>query len=1462
MEKKTPINSKEYPITLGISNTFDDTVIPNLLKINKSSYNDFLQRFTPIEKRRNTGLEQLLRSFIGDPYVGYIFGTASYTTDECITNNKTYGIPLYVYVRSKKHKPYTRYYVGEMPLLTKSGSFIINGVENTIVNQLTRDSGIYVDNNESSSTRDVVKIRGLKGRSVQLEIIDNTFIGRKINNKKNERLHTHQDMTVLLDHLNLSFKDVAHALTYTVEEYEYTGDKWRVIFDWSSLKKNRYNSSSNESYNANVLPIHGSRLSTDEYRSMLNTSVVRIFTEGLPAKKKKSYMVLDIYNNYGKSIFAQESRNLYPCSLVAKLLSFIGTMYEDRVFTHEFLPLYREICNYGYCTILFVSMHEKNNYYNTCLTNVVSSKKSKIIHLYQNSGITGDHIMAQIRAKEDNVVKTYKECLLSTPARLRMNCLFGTYSKLNTLSAVDIAYTIRYLIQIHNRLTVSDNLAEQDFYNKKFSSIGEQFYTCLKESFIDARSRIDIRLYRRHYSSMDSVGNDIESCKNALKFVIKYLTRSSLCQYTEQVNPLSYITHSRKVSLMGPGGLKTDNVSLEMRDVHISSYGRICPIETPEGKSVGVVTSLSVFTRVNNNNQLETPYLKVSDGIVTNTIHYLSPVEEKTKYISLANQALHKDKTFLNRREVYCRYNNQTVIVPSSKVDYIELSNKQLVSLSSSMIPFLEHNDANRALMGSNMQRQAVPLDNIEKPLVGTGMESIAPRDLYSLTQLTHSQYMPFDTSLALDHLGVLLYKKIMHNKTFCMDIVKTHQLVINKHTNQKTMNTQRIQTVNGYNNLFNSVSYSGYAMSNNAVSLGNNILIAFTSMNGHTFEDSIVISERLLRHGYLQSTHLEVYKTMESQESDSQEVIKHIPEIPNMDIDGVISIGSVVKKDDVLVCKEKRQLYSINKNKLIVSDKSMRYKSKKNGYVVDVVKLYQYDQAPGYVVQKPRHLLDMGIKDYLARKSIYLCPYLLITEPEHVMNIHNRYICTSSCHDLLAMLPSSHTTSVYTKTIIKHLNNGKNGFDDDLYQGFLSVINMWGIINQLSRSYTYKFLKELTAKHAIKQKEPFISLQHRYNPYLQVLRLFIRGRSSPIAQSIKNPSDIMYSDTIWLMQRMLSISTIYTYKTLKLLYANIAGVRALARKEQKVKKTSSSKYEDNHLKMVKVVVATTHGIQAGDKLTGRYGNKGVISRVLSVEDMPYLRDGTPVDIILSPLGVSSRMNIGQLFENYLGNITMAISTDIQQFMHNINNNNYLELRHYISALFKNTKEQMYILGLNKRELLSLSASLVHGAGVGTQVFNSATSTDLDRISRKLRLDTRGKVELLDGVTGEPLDNKVTAGYLYVMKLNHLIDHKIHGRSTGPYNVVTQQASKGKSRNGGQRLGEMEVWALQAYGAAYTLQEMLTFKSDSTVARTNFLQQFIKGKSYRIDIPRTFKLLRDELRVLGMELFFMVQSNK
>ena len=948
-------------------------------------------------------------------------------------------------------------------------------------------------------------------------------------------------------------------------------------------------------------------------------------------------------------------------------------------------------------------------------------------------------------------------------------------------------------------------------------------------------------------TTQDLLLKKIDSCRYIFQSFIKFLSRSSLYQYTEQANPLAYITHSRKISIMGPGGLKADNVSLEMRDVHISSYGRICPIETPEGKSVGVVTSLCVYARVNKQDQLESPYLLVRDGCVTNIIHYLSPIEEKILHIAISTENIDKDHSFVNENNVYCRYGNRAVITSSKNINYIELSSKQITSLSSSMIPFLEHNDANRALMGSNMQRQAVPLDHIETPIIGTHMEMVTSRDTESSTVNNRANLVYQESRVIIDlkHSNCTSVKNIsnlLYRETCSLT---SQDIVRYKNTNQKTTFTQILHSTPLH------TSINGFGILNNNTSLGNNILISYMSMNGHTFEDSIVISERLLQCSYLQSTHLEIYRGMELYESDAQEIISRLPTARNVDNDGVVEVGTYLYKEDIVICKERRLLMGNHRNKLMVSDKSVRYKSKKHGYVVQRIKFFEDTYSEdSYTDRTPWDSTTTSVYSYIAKNTISRKCFLHYLCFSDNILIKNGYCIHTT--DLSSRIGKQFWWSflrIYSIYVSTAINTDSSRKILIVYTISMLIQKYKTLLCELSNDKLH-IIKEL-------RRIPLFSFNH-INVRAKYRKRLVRKNTTFLKTGINRRygigQDFVTREATVFLEKILPFLILYS--TVHSLQYGLTPNTTLVHDLAQINRLSLKNFI---LKMVKVVIATKHSVQVGDKLTGRYGNKGVVSRVMLMEDMPYIKDGTPVDIILNPLGISSRMNIGQLFETHIGFVSAEISKYMQHLA--LRKGNFLQtnLRAFLSMLYKNKKDLILIQNMDIECVYYLYVSITHSLLFTTPVFDSIKNTEIDMLIRQYRLNSNGKITLYDGLTGSPLDNKVTVGFLHILKLNHLVDHKIHGRSTGPYNVVTQQASKGKSKNGGQRLGEMEVWSLQAYGAAFTLQEMLTFKSDSTVARTNFLQQFIKGKSYKIDVPRTFKLLRDELRVLGMELSFIVK---
>lgn len=1468
MNSNTPFFNKNLAMRFEFPTINDSVQIPNVLKICKSSYNEFTQRFVPIHLRKKKGLEYLFNRYFGKNYLRYEFGTCPYNIEECIQHNYTYSIPVYVYLKHENHN-IKRFYIGDIPLLTRNGSFIYRGIEKTVVNQLIRDSGMYINNIINPAVQSSLKIRGTKGKYIQLDLFKSGFLGRKLNaviiKKNKEYRHSHQDMSIYLNNVYISFFDMVAALTFTPIYYKYSLYGWYHFFDWNVCKKYRL-LDGNGLNTVNIFTKTNTCLNKDSLEKVLNVSIRILFnTNTIDKICKQKYILIDIHNIYGKSIFSvNEILRSNKKDTLYYLLSLVGTYLTEKTTTIYLIDSLRILDLLNKVKLVFIIPEEKGKYYNTIVLKQIDYKKKELSILLKEN--IPYHMHSSNLAL--NTTLPFNNLILSKTGIKKIQLRLGIRNRKSSLLIGSNMFThiIRYLLQIGNGLISTEHLQEQDLFYKKLNATGEQLYSFLEDGIEQYRYKQDIRVSVINRE----VTSKIRYLRKIFQYLLTFFSRSSLCQYTEQVNPLSYITHGRKISIMGPGGLQNDNVGLEMRDVHISSYGRICPIETPEGMSVGVVTSLSIYSRINKNYQIETPYIRVKNGIVTGKIYYLSPIEEIRCYIALGSERTAKDGSFINTNNLYCKYNQKTVIVHSCiQIEYIELSPKQTVSLSSSMIPFLEHNDANRALMGSNMQRQAVPLVNVEIPIIGTCTETITPRDintnlsnvfdniptssLRNFIALVHNSY-----SATVDNIPNNIDSLIQCN----LDKIKIYELSILKNTNQKTCVNYRSNGVINNNVIDNIKYFDGYSYSNNSVSLGNNILIAFTSMNGHTFEDSIVISERLLREGYLRSTHLDVYKTAEVFGSDFQEVIIRVPTLKTtfiVDRDGVSYLGRKVRNNDILISKEKRQLSGINKNKLVVSDKSIRYDNKIEGYVIQVNKFFSNTQENSLCMSTtPCTNLAYLLRTYsIHRKAIKVLIYMYVLRAAvHRINIRNNVRYILDCLDFGLYVPrqylwltSQHITYDYlTERNINKFNESQYLYEcSRLYQKYCCLKQ------SVLRNDVLNIAKELRKNEFLFTINNLISKKYDRKQYSKHnVNISINNiKKKQVLFTIKKQDT--YFDIIYLLEKILPFIVIYYLRFFE------------ENKIQYIKKHNSIKnytnYRKNyHLKMVQVTTITTHNIQVGDKLTGRYGNKGVISRIMAMEDMPYLKDGTSIDIVLSPLGVSSRMNIGQLFEAQLGIASIEVGNKIQNLLLSKKLLFYKNIRVLLSILYKNKKESLVIHNMDKKDILSVYKQVSYGLAINSPVFDSADSNDIDSLIRMNNLKKINKVSLVDGVTGALLDNMVTIGYLYIMKLNHLIDHKIHGRSTGPYNVLTQQASKGKSKHGGQRLGEMEVWSLQAYGAAYTLQEMLTFKSDSTVARTNFLQKFITGKSYRIDMPRTFRLLRDELRVLGMELSIVVSK--
>lgn len=1403
---------------------------PSMLKISKDSFNSFFQRFESKKMRKYKGLEYVLKEYFEDAYLGYALGVSNSTPSDCILKNTTYAIPLFVYL--KHEKSIYRVFLLEVPLITKQGTFIVNGIENTIVNQLIRDSNIYSRKNDIFDIQKSIVIRGIKGRAIQIDLFRNYFIGRKHPYKilkKKERLEqSHQNIFSTLNLSSLSFSDIASMLTIPLLIYKNTPSGLYLNYDWSSLNVERVIEENEESVlkKIGLGTKYGNNIDKAEYFKIINSSIKSAFITDITAEKYKDYVFIDIYNKNGTSVF----QNIDSGVVLEKFI--------------EFVPYLGSIIDL-----------KKNSHFNSIIKSIrkehslffVFIKKSKIISsfyllLQKLFRLKQNRLLKkQLTTKFDHSVSNiWPDISLTNMGRLRINALLGSKHKELFITSRDIPYIIRYLLQLNKNIVNNDNFREQDLHTRRFSAIGELLSTCLQETL----SYTITRNKQKENILFEKVNN----CKRAFSLLFRFLYQSSLCQYTEQTNLLTYTTHPRKLSLMGPGGLKNDNVSLEMRDVHASSYGRVCPIETPEGKSVGVVTNLALFSRLNRDYQIETPFVFVDKGIVTEKIHFLSTMEERYHHVALFQAKKQKNGSLFSIDGILCRYQDQIIKVDSKKINYIEASSFQLTSLPSGMIPFLEHNDANRALMGANMQRQAVPLENIESAIVCTGKE-VSNSDLFSFIDKQKKQFCFRDKFSSINYQIMYPSVKNYTQITGIVDYVAEQTRIINKDylkiTNQKTVLNYSLNTPLETNKNRNIV-LNGYHSNKEFIHLGHNLLVAFTSLNGHTYEDSIVVSERLLQSGFLKSTHAEIYKAVEQYESNGQELLVRTHKHASLDYDGVINTGSIVYKDNILISKERRQLVPMGKDKLVVSDKSIKYKNNAPGYVLQKVKFFE-DSSNNFIY-RTSNTNYQSLMTYTQKQCTYYYSFIFYL------------LQNNTAKDKVILHTSSIATLLYT-------------FSNKKLYWYLFLVSPCSINRPLKQwSYLFYIISFCFFKRVFPIKKDLFNILRDFSNYYlsKSLNCYLLNKQKKhvaeekhLLNTKKKDANINNTEQFFL-DRYLFLHYLELVHSWLLVTIN-TQVRSFLYctmdQQKSVLYRKSIKQNRPSLKMAKVITITRHNLQVGDKLTGRYGNKGVISRILSIDNMPYLKDGTSVDVVLSPLGVSSRMNIGQLLETTIGFVNVHYGKQIQSLMLNKMILNTSNMRLYLQNLFPHEYQQIIIRKMSSEALNQLLYKISHGLVLNTPTFQSIKDSSIEVLSRKAALTYSKKLGLIDGYTGELLENNVTVGYMYVMKLNHLVDNKIHGRSTGPYNVVTQQASKGKSKNGGQRLGEMEVWALQSYGAAYTLQEMLTFKSDSTIARTHFLQQFIKGKLHRLDLPRTFRLLRDELRVLGIELSFIVRKH-
>ena len=1338
--------------------------IPNLIDVQKKSYKQFLTVLDQDKSASQKGLASVFKSVfpieeMSDKatleYISFRLEKPKFDVEECRQRDLTYSsslkptlrLVIYDIDQEKNTKQILsakeqEVYMGDIPLMTPSGTFVVNGVERVVVNQMHRSPGVFFDHDKGkthASGKLLFNCRIIPNRGswLDFEYDAKDLLYFRIDRKRK------LPITTLLYAIGYNKKEMLNLFyDFKVFRFDKTRDKWETKFNPNDYKRpiKLRNDLVNSKDNKKVLKMG----------SKINFMIAKkLFDEGL----KNILFTSDYFlGKYVKNDLLNQSQN----EVFLKSASPIKQEDFDKILEYNIRTL--EITdidpiNKGPYLIDTLNI-DKNNSKEEAINDIY-----KVLRPGEPPSIEiANEIFNNLFFKSDRYD-------LSDVGRVKLNnkLQLQCSDKITILRNDDIIAIIKHMLDLRDGKGEVDDI--DHLGNRRVRSVGE---------LVENQFRIGILRMERVIKEKMSTLLEVESAMpqdlinpRPISAAMKdFFATSQLSQFMDQTNPLSEITHKRRVSALGPGGLTRERAGFEVRDVHPTHYGRICPIETPEGPNIGLINSLATFARVNKYGFIESPYRKVINGVVTNNIEYLSAIEEEKYTIAQANSHISEDGRFTEEL-VSCRKSLNFILSKSDSVEYVDVSPKQLVSVAASLIPFLENDDANRALMGSNMMRQAVPLIKPEAPLVGTGIE----------------QGVAIDSGVTIiakrdGTVDKIDGKRIVVN-TFEKDLSKSgvdiYNLLKFQKSNQNTTINQKPLVKVGDVIKKGDIIGDGPATKLGELALGRNITVAFMPWLGYNFEDSILISERCVRDDVFTSIHIEEYELMSRDTKlGTEEITRDIPNISeeslrNLDESGIVYIGAEVKAGDILVGKvtpkgdtisnpEEKLLRSIFGEKATdVRDSSLKIPPGSNGMVVDV----------------------------------------------RVFNRHG-------------IEKDERSTSI-ERAEIESVQEDKSAEEEILERNIkLRAIEM---IKDKKLSKDFK--------------------KHESNNYVTHADL----------------NDINLND-IWKMQFKDS----KTNDDLKILKAQYTNVNKDIKNRFEDKVTKIQEGDDllpNVLKMVKVFVAVKRSLKPGDKMAGRHGNKGVISKIVPIEDMPHMKNGKSVDVVLNPLGVPSRMNVGQILETHLGWACSELGEKINQIVkiHQDTNKKNALISAILKKIYGNKIYEEKIKSLNNKELEELCVNLSSGIPIATPVFDGASIDDVTQLLELADLPSSGQTTLWDGRTGEQFDRKVTVGIIYMLKLNHLVEDKIHARSTGPYSLVTQQPLGGKAQLGGQRFGEMEVWALEAYGAAYTLQEILTVKSDDVAGRTKVYETIVKGDDkFESGIPESFNVLMKEIKSLGLNI--------
>ncbi len=1363
------------------------TSLPNLVEVQKRSFDSFLQLNIDPEKRENIGLHSIFKSVfpINDyteratvDYVSYNLGIPKYDVDECSQRGMTYGTPLLVNFRliiwdideiagtkSVRDIKEQEVYMGDIPLMTKNATFVINGTERVVVSQMHRSPGVFFDHDfgkthTSGKYLFNARIIPYRGSWLDFEHDAKNNIHARIDRKRKFPVTTL--FKCLLSNLSEQYiqeceknkiePDPKRILGMTGEEilslfyqnipYKKNEFGWSFKPDLSFYKAKILNYDLLDSKNGKILVSKGTKVNLKIINDLKKKSItnISINEESLLG----FYLASDIIDeNTGKIFFeaGYEIDELFIDFIKEYKINKIDVLKTDNI----------EIGSYIRNTLQLDKARSREE----ALFEVF-----KILRPGEPPTIeTAENLFNNLFFNEDRYD-------LSSVGRLKINAKFKSKTSIEqrVLDKKDILDVVEHM---HNLIDGKGEIDDIDHLaNRRVRSVGELLENQYRIGLLKMDRAIKERLSSLEVDNI--MPQDVVNAKPVVSSIKEFFGLSQLSQFMDQTNPLSEITHKRRVSALGPGGLNRERAGFEVRDVHQTHYGRICPIETPEGANIGLINSLASYSRINKYGFIETPYRIVSSGKVTEKVIYLSAIDEEDFVIAQANAEIDSKGKFANQI-VSCRKNGEFINADVDAIDLMDVSPQQLVSVASSLIPFLENDDANRALMGSNMMRQAVPLINPKAPLVGTGMEYTVANDSGSTIVAKREGVVD-----QLDANRIVI--RITDKSDKSLNKIDIYNLAKFQRSNQNTCITQRPLVNVGDKVTKNQVIADGPATDLGELALGRNVLAAFMPWNGYNFEDSILISEKVVQDDVFTSIHVEEFEVMSRDTKlGPEEITRDIPNaseemLVNLDETGIVYVGAEVNSGDILVGKvtpkgespmtpEEKLLRAIFGEKAAdVKDTSLRVPPGVKGTIVEI-----------------RVFSRRGIE-----------------KDERAISIEN------------------HQIEVIARDRDDELKILEKSFGNHLRELLSNQIFISGI-------------QGLTKNSNIKYEE----IENLSLADLLKINISDEKRSDQIDSLVKN-------------------------------YENQLG-NINQKFENKIDKIQSGdELLPGVLKLIKVFISVKRKLQPGDKMAGRHGNKGVISKICPVEDMPYLEDGTPVDIVLNPLGVPSRMNIGQILETHLGWASASLGRQVNDMLNKIQSEGQTKnLREKLLDIYNAEKHQKVIKNMNDDEILELGNNLKEGIPFATPVFDGAKEKDITNLLSKSGVSSTGQEILYDGITGKKFERPVTVGYMYMLKLHHLVDEKIHARSIGPYSLVTQQPLGGKAQFGGQRFGEMEVWALEAYGAAYTLQEILTIKSDDVAGRTKVYESIVKGdNNFESGTPESFNVMVKELRSLGLNLDF------